>query len=384
MSKYHSYINSSVNIIDHYKGEVPLAIHLKKHFNAAKKYGSKDRKQIASLCYNYYRVILALRKNTVEENVIIATFLCENRSEIIENLKPEWSNNIGESINEKNSFLGNILDEKILFKFPEFLSEAIPASEYARSFVLQPNLFIRIRPGFKINVLGKLTDSFLKFEVKDTCVSFANGTKLDEILKVGEEVIIQDYSSQLVGSVIEKYIKNLPVSIWDCCAASGGKSIMMYDINPKIELTVSDVRQSILDNLSERFKLAGIKKYNSKLIDLASDVILDIHNTFDIILADVPCTGSGTWARTPEQNYFFEKSKILEYTDLQFSIVQKSLKLLKKGGILVYITCSVFKQENEGQVAKIVKENNLELLSQQMLVGYEKQADTMYIAVLKK
>ena len=66
-----------------------------------------------------------------------------------------------------------------------------------------------------------------------------------------------------------------------------------------------------------------------------------------MIIADVPCTGSGTWGRTPEQLYYFEDRKIEEYASLQKQIVTNVISHLAPGGYFLYITCSVFKKENE-------------------------------------
>ena len=207
MSRYHSYLNSAVSIIEHYNGDVPLAIYLKKHFNTSKKFGSKDRKQISTLCYNYYRVATALTKNTCEENILIANFLCEKKLEVIENLKPEWNKYLEASLAEKSDIiLGSFLKHKI-FTFSSELSEGIDPNLFGLSFLIQPDLFIRIRPGYKINTLGKLSDAFIAYNLLgESCLAFPNGTKLDEILKVGTEVIIQDYNSQQIGKILEKFL----------------------------------------------------------------------------------------------------------------------------------------------------------------------------------
>ena len=78
---------------------------------------------------------------------------------------------------------------------------------------------------------------------------------------------MQDFSSQGVGGLLLPVARG-PLYVWDCCAASGGKSIMLYDLDPAIRLTVSDIRESILINLRKRFNEAGIKKYQSFVIYL--------------------------------------------------------------------------------------------------------------------
>jgi 16S rRNA (cytosine967-C5)-methyltransferase len=105
---------------------------------------------------------------------------------------------------------------------------------------------------------------------------------------------------------------------------------------------------------------------------------------FDIILCDAPCTGSGTWARTPEQLYFFNEKEIQAYQQKQQQIAWHVWEQLKPGGWMVYITCSVFTSENEAVVEFVSQQPRARLLSAQYLKGYELQADTLFAAVFQK
>ena len=104
----------------------------------------------------------------------------------------------------------------------------------------------------------------------------------------------------------------------------------------------------------------------------------------DLIIADVPCTGSGTWARTPEQLHFSHKKDIDKYAALQKKIIENALPHLKINGHFLFITCSVFKKENEENVAFIQQKFQLNLLKMEYLKGYEIQADTLFVALFKK
>jgi 16S rRNA (cytosine967-C5)-methyltransferase len=108
------------------------------------------------------------------------------------------------------------------------------------------------------------------------------------------------------------------------------------------------------------------------------------NSQYSIIIADVPCTGSGTWSRTPEQLYYFDENKIEEYAALQKKILSNVIPHLDPGGYLLYITCSVFKKENEGAVNYIKQEFNLELVKMELIKGYEEKADSMFAALLRK
>ena len=103
-----------------------------------------------------------------------------------------------------------------------------------------------------------------------------------------------------------------------------------------------------------------------------------------MIIADVPCTGSGTWSRTPEQLFFFDEKDISKYSSLQKKILTNTIPRLKAGGWLLYVTCSVFREENEGNVKFIEETFAVSLQKQELLIGYEIKADTLFVALFRK
>jgi len=219
----------------------------------------------------------------------------------------------------------------------------------------------------------------------ESCIAFFNNEKVSDIIKIDKEAVVQDYNSQKTLDLLRPLAENnkSEISIWDCCAGSGGKSILAFDLFKQIHLTVNDRRKSILENLKLRFSKAGITKYKLVAADLEKSPV-QIPELFDIIIADVPCTGSGTWARTPEQLNFFKKNEIEKYALLQTKIIENALAYLKGDGDLLYITCSVFKKENEDNVVFFQEKYKLNLLASEYLKGYEIQADTLFVALFKK
>ena len=307
--------------------------------------------------------------------------------------KPEWKENITDPLQDKLQLIGYPFSIENIFPWQDELSEGIDASVFALSHLTQPDLFLRIRPGYKQQVIQKFQTKDLYYtEPIDNCIALPNNTKIDELMLINKEVVVQDYSSQRIAEFLQitkADIKNpkSEIAIWDCCAASGGKSILAYDVLGNIDLTVSDVRSSILDNLKQRFAEAGIKKYKSYELDLTKPVPkalpLGSGEGFNLIICDVPCTGSGTWGRTPEQLHFFTSEKIIYYSNLQKKIAQNVIKRVKKDGYFLYITCSVFKKENEEVVDFILTNSGLQLVKKEILIGYNKKADTMFGALFK-
>ena len=388
MSRFHSYIASASKIISTYPAGKPLAIHIKAFFAADKKFGSKDRRSIASLCYYYFRVGLAFKKHTVEEKILTGLFLCENTgNEFLRAFRPDLDGKAGLSFKEKTSLLNTTTTD--LFPFTDELGGDIDKEFFAQSFLKQPKTYLRIRPGRKNSVLDKLKAASIDFElINESCLQLENNIAADKILKLDKEAVVQDRNSQMVLH----YLENAPgllstqkkITAWDCCAASGGKSILLYDkLKGNIQLTVSDIRENILLNLQKRLRQAGININRSLVSDLSVSSQLAGEEEFSIIICDVPCTGSGTWSRSPEQLYHFDQKMIKTYVERQQKIISNTIPHLNTGGLFFYITCSVFKKENEEMAAYIQEKFHLRLMQIEYLKGYEMAADTMFVAVFQ-
>ncbi len=385
--KYFSHLHTAAQLTEQYKSHQAFGDYAKEFFRAHKKYGSTDRRQILQLCYAGFRTGKALQDRPVEERILTGLFLCSPEPNILlQHLKPEWNDKTILGLEEKLAMVN--ADPEKIFPWKEELSETIDTKAFNLSFLVQPDLFLRLRPGREEWVKDKLKQSGIQFrEIDAHSLALPNASKVDAVLEADKEAVVQDLNSQRVGQFIEMAAEHLDIStVWDCCAGSGGKSIMTFDTIDHIQLTVSDIRESILDNLEKRFEQAGIKSYNAFTADLATN-LFDARNyfssktKFDLIIADVPCTGSGTWGRSPEHLSFFNPKLIDQFSLLQKNIVSNVIPLLLPGGAFLYITCSVFKKENEELVQFIQDGHGLKLQHQQLLKGYDEKADTLFVAL---
>ena len=352
--------------------------------------GSKDRKWVSHLVYAYFRCKQVLEPSEpITQQIAWAHGILVQTPDAITALLPsDFQAIIPESTAHKLRFLRN--DSLALFPWMDEVSEAIEPEQFAASHLQQPAVFIRTRPGKSKQVVQALKQADISVQlIRDDLLQVPSHANIDKLITLDRDAVIQDRSSAQIYDAILPAIRKggttHPLAVWDCCAASGGKSILLTDLlSPqRIQLTATDVRSTILYNLQQRFHRAGIKHYTHYVKDLALSPSEDV-DQFHIILADVPCTGSGTWGRTPEQLAFFDATTIPRFQQLQRRVVEHALPALKTGGLLIYSTCSVFKAENEAQVNWMQNELGLTLLQQQYVTGYSVQADSLFVALLQK
>lgn len=380
MSRYHSYAASAKNVIEKYKGSEPFSGYLKKFFSADKKYGSKDRKMIAELCYGYFRCAHAFPSLNTEEKIIRSRFLLQPSPDpLLSVLHPEFVELMSASLQDKCTSIGIATAD--IFPFEKELSPQIDRESFFQSLLQQPDTFLRIRNNKKnVELLLEKASIPYSWEGTDT-IRLSHSVKLDDVLKINRDVVVQDICSQHVLDGIDPSFFSDTIDVWDCCAASGGKSLLAYDrFKGKLRLSVSDVREKIIINLKNRMQKARVPLYKAFVAD-ATQFTSD--EQYDLIICDAPCTGSGTWARTPEQLSFFSAASIEKYATLQKNILQKSWESLKPGGYYCYITCSVFTKENEAN-ADVINALGGSKIYMQYHTGYHKKADTLFSAVFKK
>jgi 16S rRNA (cytosine967-C5)-methyltransferase len=374
-------------ILGEYPVDTPLSKFLPGFYRQNKQMGSSDRRIASRLIYNYFRLGQALINTATEERLFVAEFLCNTQgNSFLAHFKPDWALCVGFSLDEKLAMVKVThpdfkLDD--VFPWTDQLSASIDKQAFLKSFFHQPDLYIRILKGFEAQVKSTLTQAEIVFrEEGSQCLALPNGTRLDPLFQNQHWFEVQDLSSQQTAQFFKPQKWE---HWWDACAASGGKSLLLHELQPELKLVVSDIRESILANLDERFQQAGLRKYQKKLIDLTQNVDPELHDyEFDGIILDAPCSGSGTWSRTPEMIAQFQDYKITAFKNLQQSIVRNVIKYLKPGKPLIYITCSAFKAENEDMIDFLVKEFGFKLEEQQVLKGYGYKADTMFVARLNR
>ncbi|MCC7273234.1 MAG: RsmB/NOP family class I SAM-dependent RNA methyltransferase [Alphaproteobacteria bacterium] len=169
-------------------------------------------------------------------------------------------------------------------------------------------------------------------------------------------VEVQDEGSQLVALALDA---QPGMRVVDFCAGAGGKTLAVAaTMANKGHVLACDVSASRLDNATARLRRAGVHNVERRVLESERDKWVKRHaGGYDRVLADVPCTGTGTWRRNPDGRWRLCENDIVELVDLQGRILESCCRLVKPGGRLVYATCSLLAEENEDRVARFLQDH---------------------------
>ena len=160
---------------------------------------------------------------------------------------------------------------------------------------------------------------------------------------------VQDEGSQLVALIADARPGHQVV---DFCAGAGGKTLAIAaGMANKGRVVAADVLERRLERARERFRRAGLHNIETRALSNERDPWVKRHKgKFDRVVVDAPCSGTGTWRRNPDARWRLLGPGIAELLVLQRNILDSACRLVKPGGRLVYATCSLLAEENQGQV----------------------------------
>jgi 16S rRNA (cytosine967-C5)-methyltransferase len=167
------------------------------------------------------------------------------------------------------------------------------------------------------------------------------------------QIAIQDEASQLVAALVGN-----GSNILDCCAAPGGKTLAIADHNPAAAITAVELHPHRARLLKKLLHQNSSQSETKIQIVTADAQHLPITQKFDRVLADVPCSGTGTLARNPEIKWRLTPADLADLPQRQLAILRSALAQVAPGGRLIYSTCSLEKEENEAVVEQALAENN--------------------------
>ena len=269
------------------------------------------------------------------------------------------------------------------------------AEALAKATLERPSEWLRVNlQKTTVDALIKKLSLTLKSEIRnpnselvyDRYIQVPEGAKLKPILE-SESFANGEFSLQ--NPAAYEVVKLLDLKpgqkVWDACAAPGGKSALMAEMEPTLDILASDVSEFRVEKMQDLLDRLGLVNVRLECMDALSpqwpvtleeqrsdrvqetmDAIVSptaslqddtLSSLFDRILLDVPCSNMGVIARRPESKYRITPESVKELAELQFKLLASASQVLKVGGILVYATCSPDPMETTQVVNRFVKEH---------------------------
>jgi len=378
---------------------------LEKLFHLNKKWGSRDRGFIAEQTYEAVRWLRLLHFALTGEvqmtarldaaywwQIVAVNIIRQNHLELIE--LPEWEGLPSEKIIRARLQQAD-LPLAVVGSIPDWLQEI---GEHAFGEHWQAELAALNSPApviLRCNRLKTSPEALLQALHKEQidCSVFSAETPDAIMLKQRSNVFsseafkngwfeVQDAASQLVVQHLE--VKP-GLRVVDACAGAGGKTLHLASLmQKKGQIIALDTEQYKLDELKKRAKRAGADNIESRLIE-STKTIKRLHDSADRLLLDVPCSGLGVLRRNPDAKWKLKPEFIQSIQVVQRDILQNYSKMLKKGGLMVYATCSILPAENELQVQYFLANNpEFTLLAERKTTPAKDNMDGFYMATLKR
>ena len=356
------------------------------------KFGGRDRRFVAETTYDIvrnYRLIAHLANTETDFWKILATYFAMEHLPIPD--EREFSKLNEKEILDKYKAL---TDQKIIQSYPDWIWSLCETElgkdvweEEAKALNNQASVVLRVNTlktkkeilqkhlaeqEIEVEPINEYTDALVLVKRQNV---FQN-----QLFKLGL-FELQDAGSQAISEFLEV---EPGMRVIDACAGGGGKSLHLSALmQNKGRIISMDVTQWKLDELRKRARRATASNIEPRLIE-GSKTIKRLENTADRLLLDVPCSGLGVIKRNPDAKWKLDIGFIERTKELQQKILSEYSSMTKKGGQLVYSTCSILPSENREQVDKFLADNkNFELIKDKSILP-SKGFDGFYMALIKR
>lgn len=244
---------------------------------------------------------------------------------------------------------------------PEWLETALAESDIAGEEAAA--LLGRAPLDLRVNTLKAARDAIALPEPGEplaapNALRFPSGTSVDQWPAYREGLVeIQDHGSQLACMAVGAQPGE---TVIDLCAGAGGKTLALAAaMDDRGTLIASDTDRARLSNLAPRAARAGASMIETLLLDPGRE--LEVLGRFagkaDAVLVDAPCSGTGTWRRNPEARWRLDPAQLARFAEVQDRLLDLAARLVRPGGRLVYVTCSLLDVEGADRIARFLSDH---------------------------
>lgn len=367
-------------------------------FKQNKNAGSKDRAIIAECTYDivrYWRLLNEASENNYKTDSLSLLNIVSTYVYLFKNQKTFWNENKNfnfEKLQHKYNQIKHqfVIAESISDELHELATEELGVKWQKEIHAMNNKAVLAIR----VNTL-KTDKNTLKKIFQKHGIHTHNGTIAANALILDERqnLFLTDYFKQGLFEVqdegsqtIAEFLETVPgMRVIDACAGAGGKTLHLAALmNNKGRIIALDTEEKKLNELKKRAARAGANIIETKKID-STKTIKRLYDSADRVLLDVPCSGLGVLKRNPDAKWKINRNKLNELRKTQEKILEQYSKMLKKGGKMVYATCSILPSENEKQVQFFLTNNpEFILLKEKHIFPSEHNCDGFYMALIER
>ncbi|WND02166.1 RsmB/NOP family class I SAM-dependent RNA methyltransferase [Temperatibacter marinus] len=356
----------------------PADILVSNFFRARRYAGSKDRRAITGSFYAILRNFASLAHQWDREALtgrqLVLSYYYETDTESLDlfNIESDYApqNLTAEEKKALEDNSGKDKDEHITLNCPEVYATAFK-KRFGDDFKTEIEalnvpamLSVRVNPlkGDRHQIFGKLVGQGIRLkrtEYSPYGFIFEEKTPLGnlDLYKTGV-IEVQDEAAQIASMLIDAQEED---TVIDLCAGAGGKSLLAAAIGPKkANFIAFDIDNRRLNDLNKRAERAGVNIHAIKLPYTGTrrgSKLTPYVEKADQVIVDVPCSGTGTWRRNPDLRVRMEAEDLNRLTAQQTGLLKEGSQLVRPGGYLFYMTCSLLPQENEDIVDQFLAKN---------------------------
>jgi 16S rRNA (cytosine967-C5)-methyltransferase len=167
---------------------------------------------------------------------------------------------------------------------------------------------------------------------------------------------VQDEASQVCAWLVDAQPGE---TVIDLCAGAGGKTLALAaSMKNKGRLVACDVSVGRLERSKLRLRRAGVHNATLRIIEESDKWLKRQAGTFDRVLVDAPCSGTGAWRRNPDARWHLSPENLKNLTKTQDGLLDRGARLVKPGGQLIYATCSLLSEENTARIDAFLARND--------------------------